>query len=363
MTACYPIVDVALFPASYEMARQHWLTRVAGVPGCHRHLEFECPGEGPEGEALFTDSVWLGSDDAEAVLIVIAGTHGVEGFAGSAIQLDYLRLLQQGHIQQPENVALLFVHALTPWGYAWCRRCDADGVDLNRNAVDFSAALPINDGYRHLKSALWADDSALRRSALQEYERNHGRRALEIAVSGGQYLDPEGPFYGGQTPAHGRLVCEDLIERYALAKRRLGVIDLHTGLGPYGYGELICDHPLDSGAAELAARWYGDAVTLPLAGTSSSVPKTGLLDYLWHAVMGDSGCYVTLEFGSYSTEQLFDTLLRDHKLWAGKDNDAERIAHRQVMNRHFCPADPAWRELVLFRGRQVIGQALTGLGA
>ena len=84
----------------------------------------------------------------------------------------------------------------------------------------------------------------------------------------------------------------------------------------------------------------------------------GLLDYLWHTVMQDDSCYITLEFGTFSTERLFDVLLRDHQLWAQEDNDAERLAHRQIMRHHFCPTDSAWREMVLFRARQVLSQAL-----
>jgi len=72
---------------------------------------------------------------------LIGGTHGIEGFAGSAIEIDVLRLIAGGHVVIPANTAVLMVHALTPWGYAWLRRCDADGVDLNRNVVDFSRPL------------------------------------------------------------------------------------------------------------------------------------------------------------------------------------------------------------------------------
>jgi len=139
------------------------------------------------------------------------------------------------------------------------------------------------------------------------------------------------------------------------------VIDLHTGLGPYGHGEVICDHPPDSAGVTAARQWYGDSVTLPQAGTSSSVPKSGLLDYAWHAVMDRSGCFVTLEFGTFGTDCLFDVLLSDHQLWERADCAAERAAHRQLMRRHFCPDDPAWREIVLFRARQVIAQGLRGV--
>ncbi len=359
----YNDIDIAVFPQDYATARQQWLRELASLNNDYLHLTHLCAGHGPNGESLCTDSAWIGAETAENVLVILAATHGVEGFAGSAVQVDILKLLQTGQLGIPRNTALLLLHALTPWGYAWLRRCDVDGVDLNRNAIDFSAPPPETPEYQQLRSALFEKDQAFSQRILKDFGQQYGREALEKAISGGQYVDPAGPFFGGKQPAHGRLVCEQLIDVYGLARRRLAVVDVHTGLGAYGYGEIICDHAPGSAGASVAKHFYGDAVTLPLAGTSSSVPKLGLLDYLWHAVMADTGCYITLEFGTYSTDELFAVLLRDHQLWADQDNNPERLAHSEMMRRHFCPADPAWREMVLLRGRQVIGQAMRGLSS
>lgn len=358
-----PVAEIytGVFPASYVLGRQHWLTQVERLTLPKQRRAYPCEGVGPDGETLITDTVWIGSVDAPNVLVIIAGTHGIEGSTGSAIEIDFLRLLKAGHFILPPYVAVLLIHALTPWGYAWQRRCDEEGVDLNRNAVDFSQSLPENPDYDALRAALFWDDSAERLRLFSEFEAKHGRVAFEKAISGGQYHDPSGPFYGGSKPAHGRLASEELIQHYDLQQRNLAVIDLHSGLGAYGYGEIICDHPPESPATQIAKRWYGDCVTLPALGTSSSVAKTGLQDYIWHSIMNEFSCYITLEFGTYPTDQLFDVLLRDHQLWAQKTNQAAQLAHGQRMRQHFCPNDPAWQEMVLFRARQVFTQALRGL--
>ncbi|MDP3590141.1 MAG: DUF2817 domain-containing protein [Methylobacter sp.] len=365
MSYCLPLaaIDTAVFPGSYAVGRQRWLAQLNKLSGHTQCLPYPCDGIGPEGEQLVTDTVWIGPEDASRVLVLIGGTHGIEGFAGSAIQTDQLGLIAEGHVVIPADTAVLMIHALTPWGYAWQRRCDEDGVDLNRNIVDFSKPLPENKNYELIKEALCLADAAQRTIALAEFEQQYGRVALEKAVSAGQYSDPSGPFYGGSAPAHGRLVCEDLIRKYALHQRDLAVVDLHTGLGSYGYGEIICDHEPDSSGTRAAHHWYGDSVALPLLGTSSSVPKTGLLDYAWHAIMNECSCYITLEFGSFSTDQLFDVLLRDHHLWVRPDSEQARKEHRNVMRRHFCPDDRAWQEMVLFRARQVIAQGLSGVSS
>ena len=239
-------IDTAVFPGSYAAGRQRWLALLNQLP-CHTRCQpYPCAGTGPEGEPLVTDTVWIGPEDAAKVLVLLGGTHGIEGFAGSAIQIDHLGLIAEGLLVIPADTAVLMVHALTPWGYAWQRRCDADGVDLNRNIVDFSRPPPENKDYDLLKETFYLADAEQRKIALAEFEQRHGRVALEKAVSAGQYSDPSGPFYGGKAPAHGRLVCEDLMRQYALHQRDLAVIDLHTGLGSYGYGEIICDHQPDS---------------------------------------------------------------------------------------------------------------------
>jgi Protein of unknown function (DUF2817) len=360
----YTRINTGVFPDSYVSARQG-LLMLAELSALVRieYNAYPCPGKTPAGEPLFTDTLWLGSENATKVLILLAGTHGVEGFVGSAVELDHISLITSGQLAIPTDTAVLIVHALTPWGYAWLRRCDEDGVDLNRNAVDFSKPLPENSGYESLRSTLFSADKEQRKATFAEYESQHGRSALEMAISGGQYTDPIGPFFGGTKPAHGRLVTEELMKQYALHERDLAVIDLHSGLGAYGYGEIICDHLPTSPGTQIAHDWYGDSVTLPALGTSSSVPKAGLMDYAWHTIMNDRSCHITLEFGTYPTDQLFEVLLRDHQLWAQPDNLANRLEHSKLMRQHFCPNDEAWKALVLFRVRQVIELALRGLFA
>jgi hypothetical protein len=369
MSYCLPLaaIDTAVFPGSYAAARQVWLAQLNKLHGHTKCLPYPCDGIGPEGEQLVTDTAWIGSEDVSRVLVLIGGTHGIEGFAGSAAQIDLLGLIAEGSVVIPANTAVLMIHALTPWGYAWQRRCDADGVDLNRNFVDFSKPLPENKDYDLLydviNDTLYLPDALQRKIAFAEFEQLHGRVALEKAISAGQYSDPSGPFYGGKAAAHGRRVCEDLMRQYALQQRDLAVIDLHTGLGSYGYGEIICDHEPDSAGTRIARHWYGDSVALPLLGTSSSVPKTGLLDYAWHSIMNERSCYVTLEFGTFSTDQLFEILLRDHQLWAQPGNGQARLEHSKIMRHHFYPNDQAWQEMVLFRARQVVAQALSGVSS
>ncbi len=122
----YSPIDVNVFPPSYEAARSEFLSITEALKG--KHNAYPCPGTTQDGKLLFTDALWLGSENAEKVFVLLAGTHGVEGLVGSAIEQDFLLLYANREIKLPEGTAFLIVHALTPWGYAWLRRCDEDGV-------------------------------------------------------------------------------------------------------------------------------------------------------------------------------------------------------------------------------------------
>lgn len=361
-------LDTAVFAPDFAGARARFVA-AAQRAGADLHT-IAHPLPGPDGELLATDLAWVGPYDAERVLVTQSALHGVEGFAGSAAQTDFLGWLPVGAL--PADTAILHIHAINPWGFAWLRRTNEDGVDLNRNFVDFTAPLPENPGYDALATALLppsvdpvviaqADD------LLAAWRQAHGRDAFERAVTGGQYRHPQGLFHGGSAPAWSQQVLRELLVREALAMRtRVACVDIHTGLGPYGYGEVICDHPPGSVGVSMARAFYGDSVTEPALGTSTSVPKHGLVDYLWHAELGDRGCFVTLEFGTCPLEQMFPVLRADHMLHAAGPVDwqapyTQRV--KRALRAHFYPARTDWQQLVLFRARQVLLQALRGIAA
>src|SRR4051812_2236043 len=77
------------FAATYAAAREKFVgaARVAGA----RLTEYEHTGlGGPEGEPLIVDVATLGRHDPNAILLLISGTHGAEGFCGSGCQVGFL---------------------------------------------------------------------------------------------------------------------------------------------------------------------------------------------------------------------------------------------------------------------------------
>jgi hypothetical protein len=349
-------------PADYAEARGRFLdaARAAGA----RLGTYDHPLKGPAGEALATDVAVLGPGDAPTRLLVISGTHGVEGFAGSMCQT---RRLREG-ASVPDGVAVVFVHAINPYGFAWIRRVNEDNVDLNRNCVDFAAPLPENPGYDSLCRAIvptrWDDDTQERTAAeLLGYATEHGFPALQEAISAGQYRHPTGIFYGGNRPVWSQRTLELIARERLGGAERTAVLDLHTGLGPFGVGELIASHPDAAGKSRLAD-WYGD-YTVPSEGTSVSADVSGdILDALEGWVAGRELTGVAIEWGTVDMVEVSTALRADAWLHAhGDPRGAEAGPIKARLRAAFAPDDPAWSARVWERFAEVADRAATGLTA
>ncbi|MDH5592634.1 MAG: M14 family metallopeptidase [Gammaproteobacteria bacterium] len=342
------ILDV--FSQRYLDARNQFIGAAETSPIVAKLNGFQHPLKGPKGEKLCCDVAWLGDLQAKQVVILVSGLHGVEGGVGSAIQTDFINRYRR----LPQDVCVIVVHALNPWGFASACRNDHEGIDINRNFVDFSASLP-----EFRAEDLW---QKLASSELDIEVVAQDREQFDV-LSEGQYSESKALYYGGQQPSWSRQCIEQLAGQLKPETRdSIIVIDIHSGLGPYGYGELISDHPMDSPARDIALNVFGATVTEPVLGTSSSGEKRGLHDYFWHA-LGDHVCFVTLEFGTFGYQEMLRVLLADQKLQQQVTDwqDDETLEVKHAMQDFFCPDEKQWQELVLFRGRQVIEMALASL--
>ena len=115
-----------LFSETYAQAREKFKTTAANAGlACTSHVMTE---RGVEGEELAIDVVSSGARQPRQLLMIFSGSHGVEGFAGSAIQTGLMATQQLQNL--PDDIAMVLVHALNPHGMSWSRRECEDGTDL-----------------------------------------------------------------------------------------------------------------------------------------------------------------------------------------------------------------------------------------
>src|SRR5262245_23430494 len=116
------------FSRTYAEARERFLAAAdeAGLD-VHSHAH---PMLGRDGETLAMDVARIGPPDAAGLLLISSACHGVEGFCGSGVQVALLRDAAWHQQAAAAKVAVLYVHALNPYGFSWLRRTTHENVDL-----------------------------------------------------------------------------------------------------------------------------------------------------------------------------------------------------------------------------------------
>ncbi|MEY4884375.1 MAG: hypothetical protein RIS34_2229 [Pseudomonadota bacterium] len=331
---------------------------------------FNHPLPGRDGETLAMDVALAGRQDAGRLLIVSSACHGVEGYCGSGVQVFALHDAEWLDKAKLQGVAVLYIHALNPYGFSFLRRTTHENVDLNRNFNDFSGPLPVNAAYRDLHALLLPDHwppTADNTTAIQHYVTRHGLPAFQAAVTQGQHEFADGLFYGGTAPTWSNQTLRQVLRQFGGQARRIGWIDLHTGLGPSGLGERIFACQDDPLAFQRASAWWGGAGSTPITsvydGSSTSALLTGLM---WGAVYAECPradyTGIALEFGTLPIADVINALRGDHWLHNHPDAPPELVRPiKQGMLDAFYVDTDAWRGQIISQARQALFQAVEGL--
>ncbi len=360
------MTDAARFFAeSYAEARDKFFAaaRSRGL-GVETHVH---PLPGRDGEMLAMDVARDGPADAKALLVITSACHGVEGFCGSGVQGALLADSAWQAVARATGVAVLYVHALNPHGFSWWRRTTHENVDLNRNFRDFSTAAPVNASYDALAELIVPDTwpaSAANAAALGKFVATHGERALQQALSGGQYHHPDGVFFGGSAPTWSHATLRQVLRQHAARCQRLGWIDLHTGLGPTGHGERIFACRDDADAYARARAWWGD-VTSIYDGSSTSAVLTGLMFSVAYEECAQAEYTgIALEYGTLPQAEVQLALRADQWLENHPEaDDATRRAIKQQVRDAFYIDTDAWKEQIVAQGIDAAYGAVRGLSA
>jgi hypothetical protein len=357
-----PPFPAACFSRSYPEARAAFLEASAKSGGTL--LSIRHPLRGPDGASLFLDAARFGSAHARCVLFIASGTHGIEGFCGSGIQGF---LLGDGIARRlSEDVALVLVHAVNPWGFAWLRRVNEDNVDLNRNFLDHTAGYPENPEYDALydvvnPSKLDAEAVAATHAALRALAQERGSAAVYRALSGGQYAHPRGVQFGGRAPVWSNRSLREIWARHAAGAELAVNIDLHSGLGPRGVGLVLQTAREDTEGARLARAWWPDVIRAEPARGSDAALVSGLMGPAFVAAQA-AGVGIVLEFGTLEMAQVVEAVQADNWLHhhGRRDSEQGRAIQRRMRDAFFLE-DLEWQEKVCARALEVVERALAGM--
>lgn len=327
---------------------------------------------GPAGEPLAIDVAHLGDTRAPRQLILISGTHGQEGYAGSAAQVAWLRSAPAR--QLPAGLGVLLVHGLNPYGFAHGTRTTENNVDLNRNFAahlfDPAQPVPANPGYAELHASLipaeWSWDSvADAEAAAQAYGARHGADALFDTRARGQYSHPDGLVFGGHHREWSNLTLETIVREHLAHAGRVGLIDWHTGIGEYGEPFFLCFNADGSGQQARAASWWGEQRVLGVRPHGLARPAyTGLVFHGVERFLGERPLVgAVVEFGTRGSN-MGHALRLDQWLRFKAERGTGRYAQlRADMLDAFIPAAQPWRDATVRHGVAITQQAVDGLAA
>ena len=352
------------FSNTYQQARTKFLTAAEAAGGNLEH--YRHPSLGADSEELYIDVATFNLSGARSVLVLGSGTHGVEGFAGSALQAG---LLLEGIAKNlPKDVGLLFYHALNPYGFSHLRRFNEENIDLNRNFIEHNKPYPANEGYDELAWLIepdslsgWQDIKA--KLVIAWYRLTKGKLWLQQAISQGQYNHPGGLFYGGNTEAWSNKILQKVIQRHLFMATKVILIDIHTGLGEYGSAEVITEVRPGTPAHERMTKWWGTRVKVPSEGESVSPPVMGSLKSGFTRLLPDADVsVVALEFGTFPPpEALWALRAENFAHHHGGYEQLDKHAIKSELKRVFYPDEDDWKQAVWQQGRDVVLQALDNI--
>ncbi len=363
------------FSASYNEARIKFL-EAAATAGLqiesHNH-----PLPGRDGEVLAMDVARDGPLNAQNLLIISSACHGVEGYCGSGVQVFALHDTEWLAKARASGTAVLYIHALNPYGFSHIRRTTHENVDLNRNFQDFDQPLPpntVNTAYRKLQPLLLPEQwppNAANVAAIEAFIATHGPTAYQAAITQGQYEFADGLFFGGTAPTWSNQTLRRVLRHHGAHANRIGWIDLHTGLGTSGHGERIYAGKDDAQAIQRARHWWGGGkdghaatpITSIYDGSSTSALLTGLM---WTAI--DDECPqaqytgIALEYGTVSIFEVLQALRAEH--WLNNHPDAPAELAQQIkaqMLAAFYTDTDVWKGQIISQARQAMFQGVDGL--
>ena len=333
------------------------------------HQRLKLGMKGPEAEELAIDIAVIGSLDSGKVLMSSSGVHGVEGYPGSAIQLSIMDKLAKS--EPFESHAVIFIHAVNPYGMAWWRRFNENNVDLNRNFLRLDELYSgVPDGYEEIKDFINPKTVPKK----NEYSFNiralllilkHGFSNLKQAVAEGQYEYPTAIQYGGSKLEQGPSMLIDWLNINLAPIKQIFAIDHHTGLGPSGHDTLLLPLELRENDfdrfVELQQLFPGHIELLDAKSGVGYEIKGDIHQGLVNRFPNISWTYLTQEFGTFKPTKVIRASRDENRWtqWGDYVDEAGAKSHwtRLRLLRVFNPNDANWQNKIVIRGNTVFESA------
>ncbi len=219
------------FSDSYEESRQKFLEMTKDFKVESIRLK----------NKLYIDFAIKERKKKKTLIIIVAGTHGVETYLGGAAQ----QILLQDYLPKIKNASICLIHCLNPYGFKHDRRVNENNVDLNRNAI-YDERLMIGVPNTFFANA-WTDSLLFMKInrprthriierikyyslVLKSIRKDGLKNTINLSVRG-QNTYPKSVSYRGVKLEDSLLHFRTYIEEKTKGYDEAILIDIHSGIG------------------------------------------------------------------------------------------------------------------------------------
>ncbi len=370
-------LEQTYYSKNYEEARSRFQTLAEGLKRQNPDVfvwQFQVPSKTDTG--LTVDYLYLPAKEKKQHLFVLtSGVHGMEAFAGSAVQLMFLKEFE--NVFQRKNIGFLLVHSLNPYGFKNSRRATETNVNLNRNFTTSNILFQTkNSGYEKLQALLEPQGpvvnptfhflSICTRLIFQLLTGEATVRELTESVSQGQFVSSKGLEFGGHAVEPQIVDFLKTIQKLSSDYSEVILYDLHTGLGDREQLYLMPGNDSGKSNSELFHRIFKREEDQDIYQYTPNTLKGfyhthGDLNNVLSEIMRPEQKFVsvTLEFGTIGNgiypklRSLNRLILENQGAHVGYANQSVEAEVRNDFAELFFPAAERWRKNVIVRSREV----------
>jgi len=366
--------DLKYFQESYVDCRSQFLDQANKIKADYAGVQITAlKVESQVDSDLTIDYCYIPAQKSyERLLILTSAVHGVEGYVGSAIQQMFLNELVK-EIDM-DDMGVLIIHGINPYGFKYKRRVSENNVDLNRNcSTDPALYSSVNEGYKALNIFLNQktkvnltrfDNIFFQVTAIQKIIK-YGMSSLRQAVLQGQYQFEKGVYFGGKALEPPVLAVTPLIQKIAQPYKMVFDIDLHTGYGANGTLHLFPD-PLKDPEKKAKIENIFSGTRIDWGDTDDFYTVTGsFTSYVGQIIPEKYYMTMTFEFGTLDTQSkmgiikaLHNVMIENQGVQNGYQTEKDETGVKSRYVEGYYPSSEAWRSKAINDARELLKQAM-----
>jgi len=366
--------NLAYFQESYIDCRKSFLAEADKMKEIYHNVKISSlKVESKVDRDLTIDYCYIPAQKRfKRLLILTSAVHGVEGYVGSAVQQMFLKeLVKENGL---DDLGLLIIHGVNPYGFKYKRRVTENNVDLNRNSsMDNSLFESVNEGYNDLNTFLNQKQEVnltgfgnffFQLDAIQKIIK-YSMGTLRQAILQGQYQYEKGVYFGGKALEPSVKAVTPLIQQTAQHYNMVFNIDLHTGYGANGTMHLF-PNPLKDEKKKVKIENIFSGTHIVWGDGDDFYTVTGdFTTYVRDIIPEKYYLTMVFEFGTLDTQKTMGAIKALHNVMIenqGVQNGYKsRKDEKGVKSRYlegYYPSSESWRSKAINDARKTLLQAV-----